>query len=419
MGTLLSFFASLGLLSLLPIHPNWAAADIGIGGGGEITIGIGGGGGSGSPPASPSPCDCHPSPPLPLVFESKRLEIVYPVIQRFKSRIKYDPLGITKTWVGSDICNKYKGFNCDLTPNQNATALAGVDFNGFLFGGPELVLTGFLDQLPDIAIFHANSNNFTGAIPQGINRLQYLYELDLSNNKYSGEFPTQVIGKGLTFLDLRFNSFSGTVPPQIFAPGQLDVIFINNNGFHAQSLPESIGLTEARYLTFANNMFTGPIPRSIGLASETLREVLFLNNYLSGCLPAEIGLLGRATVFDAGQNQLTGPIPHSFGCLEKMQVLNLAENQLYGTVPEEVCSLPNLMNLSLSWNYFTQVGSIQCAISSVGTPILIFLYSQHLIHRSRKWVSHHRNNLPALRKNSILIQRSNCWFSLLLPPHAL
>lgn len=363
----LSLFASLLLLPLIhcPVYPNRAAADIVIGGGG-IVIGVGGGGSS---PASPKPCDCPPAPPTSvpicpppppsspaLIFESKRLKIVYPVIQKFRTKIKYDPLEITKTWVGPDICNKYKGFKCDVTPDQKL-ALAGVDFNGFLFGGPDLELTGFLDQLPDIAIFHANSNNFTRMIPEGISKLQYLYELDLSNNKYSGEFPNHVLrASGLTFLDLRFNSFSGTVPPQILALG-LDVLFINNNGFRTQNLPENLGLTKARYLTFANNKFTGSIPRSIGRASETLTEVLFLNNYLSGCLPAEIGLLGKATVFDAGQNQLTGPVPHSFGCLERMQILNLAENQLYGSVPEAVCSLPNLMNLSLSCNYLTQVGS--------------------------------------------------------------
>ncbi|OWM83707.1 uncharacterized protein At4g06744-like [Punica granatum] len=367
----ISLFASLLFaLILCSVFLNQAAADIVIGGGGGgVVIGIGGGGSS---PTSPQPSNCPPPPPPPipvcppppprpppLIFDSKRIEIVYPVIQKFRSKITCDPKGITRTWVGSDICNKYMGFKCDFTPDKNEKALAGVDFNGFLFGGPNLDLTGFLDQLPDIAIFHANSNNFTGAIPKGIRNLRYLYELDLSNNKYSGEFPVDVLGAtGLTFLDLRFNSFSGTIPPQLLSLDQLDVLFINNNGFHPQTLPGNLGATKARYLIFANNKFTGEIPRSIGQASETLTEVLFLNNSLSGCLPIEIGLLGKATVFDAGQNQLTGPIPHSFGCLEGMQLLNLAENQLYGSVPEVVCKLPNLVNLSLSWNYFTQVGPV-------------------------------------------------------------
>lgn len=126
-----------------------------------------------------------------------------------------------------------------------------------------------------------------------------------------------------------------------------------------QPLPSNLGQTPVKYLTLANNKFTGSIPKSIGQAKDTLLEVLFLNNKLSGCLPYEIGYLRKATVFDAGSNQITGPIPFSFGCLYKVEQLNLAGNLLYGQIPEVVCSLGNLLNLSLSDNYFTAAGP-QC-----------------------------------------------------------
>ncbi|OIT28035.1 PREDICTED: uncharacterized protein At4g06744-like [Nicotiana attenuata] len=307
------------------------------------------------PPPSPEPpCPPPPSPP-PYLFESKRIEIAYNVIQKLKAKIKYDPLGIKNTWVGYDVCNKYKGFHCAIVPDYKVQALAAVDFNQFNFAGPDLTLNGFLDELPDITIFHANSNKFTGTIPKKIANLRYLYELDLSNNNYNGEFPYDVLGaKNLTFLDLRFNTFSGLVPPQVFLLN-LDVLFINNNNL-MQKLPDNLGSTPVLYLTLANNKFTGSIPHSIGQACKTLLEVLFLNNHLTGCLPHEIGLLTKARIFDASKNKLTGKIPHSFGCLANMQILNLAQNQFYGPVPELVCKLPNLKNLSLSYNYFTEVG---------------------------------------------------------------
>lgn len=249
------------------------------------------------------------------------------------------------------------GFICDILNDYGVKALAGVNFNGFNFDGPELNLNSFIEELPDITVFHANSNNFRGSFPLKISKLKYLYEVDLSNNKYSCEFPYQILGATkLTFLDLRFNTFSGLLPPQIFML-DLDVLFINNNNF-MQKLPDNLGSTPALYLTLANNKFIGPIPRSIGLGqtSKTLVEVLFLNNQLSGCLPCEIGLLEKARVFDVSRNFLTGPIPQSFACLLKMETLNLANNQFYGSVPELVCELPNLGNLSLSNNYFTEIG---------------------------------------------------------------
>ncbi|KAK9089318.1 hypothetical protein Scep_028400 [Stephania cephalantha] len=53
------------------------------------------------------------------------------------------------------------------------------------------------------------------------------------------------------------------------------VLFLNNNN---QCLPENLGSTTALYPTLAKNHFSDPIPRSIGQAASTLREMLILNN---------------------------------------------------------------------------------------------------------------------------------------------
>ncbi|XXG52657.1 hypothetical protein AAC387_Pa03g0924 [Persea americana] len=276
---------------------------------------------------------------------------------KFKDTILEDPKGITKTWMGGDPC-KFKGFHCAVPPDdKSSNALAAVDFNGFKLRAPSV--KGFIDQLPDLAFFHANSNKFGGPVPSSLARLPYFYELDISNNHFTGSFPTEVLKlKNLTFLDIRFNSFEGVVPQELFFSFKLlEVLFINNNML-MQPLPSNLGQTPVKYLTLANNQFTGSIPRSIGQAKNTLIEVLFLNNKLSGCLPYEIGYLQKATVFDAGFNRITGPIPFSFGCLYKVEQLNLAGNLLYGQIPEVVCKLGNLLNLSLSDNYFTAVGPL-------------------------------------------------------------
>ncbi|RRT55363.1 hypothetical protein B296_00016363 [Ensete ventricosum] len=319
------------------------------------------------PTASPSQtngsCGCSSSPapspstsePNPDDFPNLKQYSAYLVIQRFKQTITCDPDGVTATWVGYRPCT-YRGFYCDSPPDSPGTlTVASVDFNGFRLCAP--TVAGFVDQLPDLALFHANSNSFSGPIPD-LTGLPYLYELDVSNNIHSGPFPVAVLPlSNLVFLDLRFNLFAGTVPASVFSL-DLDVLFLNNNNFN-QPLPASLGSSPVAYLTLANNGFTGPIPRSIFNASRTLVEVLFLNNKLSGCLPYEIGSLSTATVFDVGFNQFTGPIPWSFGCLLKVEQLNLAGNLLYGEVPDLVCRLAkdgSLANLSLSGNYFTSVG---------------------------------------------------------------
>ncbi|EXB56502.1 Uncharacterized protein L484_008883 [Morus notabilis] len=294
-----------------------------------------------------------PNNPGPL---ANRARILF-ITQELKRNITYDPFNYTGTWVGNNYC-LFKGYYCDTVPDLNITGLASIDFNGARFGGRFLNFYRYSRNLPDIALFHANSNNFSGVINRNINQLRYLYELDLSNNRFLGAFPFYVLGAtNLTFVDLRFNRYAGGVPTQLFNI-DTDVLFINNNGF-ANTIPTNFGNTPASYLTLANNNFSGTIPTSIGRAWNTLKEVVFLNNRLTGCLPYEIGFLGQATVFDVGGNLLTGPIPQSFGCLRNLQYLNLAHNQLYGLIPESLCRLPNAYNFTLSYNFFTQVG-VQC-----------------------------------------------------------
>ncbi|XP_068657554.1 uncharacterized protein At4g06744-like [Aristolochia californica] len=318
----------------------------------EVGISIG----SGRPAAAPAPDECVSCPPPPLPQLSASLKAAVSVIRRFRGTVTCDPKSTLKTWDGDsplDVCdrNKYRGFFCEKPPGRNDLTIASIDFNGLGICSSRADI--LLDSFVDIALFHANSNNLTGTITLKIANLPYLYELDLSNHKFSGQFLKI---KMLDFLDLRFNQLSGLVPRELFVR-PLTVLFINNNQF-LQKLPDNLGDSPVTYLTLANNRFTGSIPGSIGNSKNTLQEVLFLNNRLSGCLPYEIGFLQKATVFDAGGNCLVGSIPVSFGCLKRVEQLNLARNMLTGEIPEVVCAIPSLLNLSLSDNYFTSVGPV-------------------------------------------------------------
>ncbi|KAK1292784.1 Uncharacterized protein QJS10_CPB17g02345 [Acorus calamus] len=309
---------------------------------------------------TPLPYQGYPPPLDPKLVELRE------VILHFKSTITCDPKRVTETWCPETSPCKYKGFYCGHPPKENhTTTVASIDFNGFGLCAP--TVSGFLDKFVDLALFHVNSNNFSGTVPD-VSKLRYLYELDVSNNKLSGNFPMAVFQiKNPVFLDLRYNNFCGYVPPEVFTL-PLDVLFINNNAFD-QSIPSNLGASPVAYLTLANNRFTGSLPTSIKNVSSTLKEILFLNNNLTGCLPYEIGYLNKATVFDVGGNSITGQIPCSFGCLKSIQQLNLAGNLIYGMVPEEVCALGGLRNLSLSDNYFTEIGPV-CE-SLVGTVLNI------------------------------------------------
>ncbi|CAL9042313.1 unnamed protein product [Musa banksii] len=187
-----------------------------------LEIGIGVGVGGGAAPSTPQP-ECPPPPPRrqpqPSDFENILQHRAYFVIQRFKQTITCDPKNKTGSWMGFHICNNdgrgYQGFYCETPPGlNNMRTIASVNFNGFTLSAP--TVCGFVDQLPDLALFHANSNSFGGTVPALAN-LPFFYELDLSNNCLSGGFPASVLPLvDLAFLDLRYNGYAGPVPSVVF-----------------------------------------------------------------------------------------------------------------------------------------------------------------------------------------------------------
>ncbi|CAD6250301.1 unnamed protein product [Miscanthus lutarioriparius] len=318
----------------------------------------------------------HAQPqPQPQDFPNEQLYHAYLVIQRFKSTITSDPKNVTATWTGHDLCGEttYMGFYCGSpTGEDKKLAVTGVILNGYSLHAP--TLQGFVDQLPDLALFHAASNNFGGDIPR-LDGLEYRYKLSVSTDPpletqdYLGQKAT-LSGKGNVQLGHCVTAnFDFSINIGIkrggnggnIIPGVTDAkaLLLNNNNLSGP-LPVDLGFSKVSYLALANNKLSGQIPPSIGHLQDSLLEVLLLNNQLSGCLPHELGMLHKAAVIDAGMNQLTGPIPASFSCLSSVEQLNLAENHLYGQVPDAVCKLAGpagrLANLALSGNYFTSVG---------------------------------------------------------------
>ncbi|VAI47229.1 hypothetical protein VPH35_105103 [Triticum aestivum] len=338
----------------------------------------------------------------PADFPNERLYRAYLAIQRFKSTITSDPNNITSTWSGNDICGDktYVGFYCATPPGLNEKlTVTEVILNGFGLHAPRL--QRFVDQLPDLALFHASSNNFGGDIPH-LDSLPYLFEFGVAKYDLQPLHPSgrvygsaeggatgQVITKdegkkkkkkkgklqqiqcAYTFLNFTFHIRVGSPGGGGNIPGVTDAkaLILNYNNMSGK-LPTNIGFSKLSYLSLANNKLTGPIPPSIARLQDSLLEMLLLNNQLSGCLPHELGMLTKSTVIDAAMNQLTGPIPSSFSCLSSVEQLNLGGNRLYGQVPDALCKLAGpagrLSNLTLAGNYFTSVGTACSALIKDG-----------------------------------------------------
>ncbi|EOA81863.1 uncharacterized protein SETTUDRAFT_23123 [Exserohilum turcica Et28A] len=90
------------------------------------------------------------------------------------------PPEVLANWTASSHVCEMAGFYCETNPD-NVFALASIGFQGFHLTG-NIRLDGLMNKMPDLAVFRANSNGFSGSVPS-INNEKYLDEVDLSNNQ--------------------------------------------------------------------------------------------------------------------------------------------------------------------------------------------------------------------------------------------
>ncbi|GAA0183300.1 hypothetical protein LIER_30734 [Lithospermum erythrorhizon] len=277
-----------------------------------------------------------------------RLSKAYIALQAWKMSINSDPKGSTSNWHGMNVCN-YTGIYCAPAPdNPHLQTVAGIDMNHADIAGN---LPEELGLLIDLALFHVNSNRFSGTVPGSFKNLRLLYELDLSNNRFSGKFPPVLLClPSMKFLDIRFNKFQGEIPSGLFDL-ELDALFINDNKFDSR-LPKNIGNSPVSVLVLANNAIRGCLPSTIAKMGKTLNEIILMNVGLGACFPQELGALKEVTVFDVSFNNLVGMLPEGIKGMKKLEQLNVAHNKLSREIPEKICSLPRLENFTYSYNYF-------------------------------------------------------------------
>ncbi|CAI5465483.1 unnamed protein product [Closterium sp. Yama58-4] len=206
----------------------------------------------------------------------------------------------------------------------------GVDFNGDVVSLelPESGVSGplplELSQLTSLTTLDLGGNNLNGSVPAGVfASLPLLTEILLNGNSLEGNFPWNDIltqaNSPLMLLRLDGNSFVGDIPDNAFE-----------------------NATQLHSLTLSDNKFTGPIPSSLGSASEI-------------------------SVIDLSKNWFTGSVPPSLADKLALEVLALSHNRLSGEIPEFIGKLPAIVNLDLSHNWF--IGHVPASFSSFGQSL--------------------------------------------------
>lgn len=207
----------------------------------------------------------------------------------------------------------------DITDNYNDVYDYGPE-NAGVTDIPEAIFTG----CKELKLLKASKNRLT-KIPEGIQELKNLMELDVSGNKIT-EFPFEVMGalKSLQVLHLSSNPYSGKFPEFIFELPLLEKIQLDRLDFQGNAIPDRFGSLPL-LTTFSANF-----------------------SRIGGVLPASMasckGL--KSIGLDADDKEDTyrigGTLPVEWGSLDNLQIIGLSNNAITGSIPVEWAHLLNL-----------------------------------------------------------------------------
>ncbi|KAK8571686.1 hypothetical protein V6N12_027761 [Hibiscus sabdariffa] len=230
--------------------------------------------------------------------------------------------------------------------------LLNVDLSNNQFSGrvPEELIKSSL------AFLRLSNNNFSGSVAPVVLKANKLSGLYLDGNNFSGEmtnvdvstfeFPT-----ALWEVDLSNNKLSGELPRWIGYMLTLGRLALSNNLFEGSIPVEFCNLNNLAVLDLSKNNLSGSIPPCF--SPPEIKIVHLHENRLSGPLPLAFYNSSSLVTLDLRGNNLSGSIPEWIDRLSSLSVLLLKANRLQGGIPVQLCNLYSLSIIDLSQNMFS------------------------------------------------------------------
>uniref|UniRef100_A0A0R0FS76 Uncharacterized protein n=3 Tax=Glycine max TaxID=3847 RepID=A0A0R0FS76_SOYBN len=227
------------------------------------------------------------------------------------------------------------------------------------FQGIDISNAGIADMVPkwfwanlafrEFISMNISYNNLHGIIPNFPTK-NIQYSLILGPNQFDGPVPPFL--RGSVFLDLPKNQFSDSLS-FLCANGTVETLYeldLSNNHFSGK-IPDCWShFKSLTYLDLSHNNFSGRIPTSMGSLLH-LQALLLRNNNLTDEIPFSLRSCTNLVMLDISENRLSGLIPAWIGSeLQELQFLSLGRNNFHGSLPLQICYLSDIQLLDVSLN---------------------------------------------------------------------
>ncbi|XP_061362011.1 receptor-like protein EIX1 isoform X2 [Gastrolobium bilobum] len=203
-------------------------------------------------------------------------------------------------------------------------------------------------------------NNIQGPIPDGIQNLTLVQNLDLSYNSLSSSIPDWLYGlHHLKFLNLGSNDLSGTIFDDLGNLTSLVVLDFSVNQLEGK-IPSSLGsLCNLREIHFSYLKLNQQVHEILDIlapcVSHGLARLYLSDSQLSGNLTDQVGVFQNIFTMVFSSNSIHGALPASFGKLSSLRHLHLSKNKFDGNPFEVLKSLSKLSYLNIDDNLFQGV----------------------------------------------------------------
>lgn len=197
-------------------------------------------------------------------------------------------------------------------------------------------------QLSVISLWSCNLKE----VPEFLLYQKELRQVDLSNNRISGMFPSWLLENNT----------------------KLEVLLLQNNSFSSFRLPKAAH--DLLFLDVSANKFNQLFPENIGWILPNIRHMNLSENTFQGTIPSSLGNMESMYFLDVSQNSFSGKLPRSFqmGCYS-LKILKLSYNKLSGEVFHISPNFTDLSVLFMDNNQFS---------GQIGEGLKRLIYWRHL-----------------------------------------
>ncbi|XLR70401.1 hypothetical protein S83_021073 [Arachis hypogaea] len=233
---------------------------------------------------------------------------------------------------------------------QNLTMLENLDlsYNSFSSHIPD-----WLYGLHRLKSLKLRDSSLTGAISNTLGNLTSLVTLDLSGNQFEGAIPT-LLGNltSLVTLDLSDNQFEGAIPTLLGNLTSLVSLDLSDNQFEG-GIPSSFRkLCNLRHISFSNLKCNQQLSQILQILSHELKSLVASTSQISGHLTNQLGMFQNLEKLDLSSNNIIGEIPQSFAKLSSLRFVDFSKNQLTGNPFKILASFTKLLSLAIDDNLF-------------------------------------------------------------------